>query len=512
MMGRHSKKRWRPIVSAILTLLSAMVVAAYLVVPGMWQWNRAEAKVEAKRIHQVDTVPGEVDGALVQRLRDTSASAQSAPIIITYHDISYNPSRYTVTPENFAAQMQLIHDAGWTTLTTDQLDGWLGGAPLPPHSVMITFDDGATGVWQYADPVLKRLDMHATAFIITGFVGTHAPYYMTWDQVTELANNGHWDIEAHTHLGHVQVPSDNEGNEGPFLNTVAWLPDQHRFETHEEYRLRVNRDLTECKHQFALHGLPEPKFFAYPFSAYRNDREGSGQPQASVVSLYRAGLLDDAEFIAVTAANVARGLIQRMDITADLSLDKFIRKIDLASPLDPPAAQPLSDVGGWSDEKQNEAAIDIANGIVTIGTDTGEKVIRNYAPARSAMWNDYTVSVDVGGFSLPADGSQAGISVLKPPGSAYEQEGRVDLTVYAHAYSIQGLVNIDRQPLVEADRHHVVIDVTDTQVVVTVDDAPPTVIDIPPHAARTVGGGMALYAFRRTDVNPSLTFTNLTIS
>ena len=118
-----------------------------------------------------------------------------------------------MTPENFAAQMQLIHDAGWTTLTTDQLDGWLDGEPLPPHSVMITFDDGATGVWQYADPVLKRLDMHATAFIITGFVGTHAPYYMTWDQITELHNNGRWDIEAHTHLGHVQVPSDNEGND-----------------------------------------------------------------------------------------------------------------------------------------------------------------------------------------------------------------------------------------------------------------------------------------------------------
>ena len=89
---------------------------------------------------------------------------------------------------------------------------------------MITFDDGATGVWQYADPVLKRLDMHAIAFIITGFVGTHAPYYMTWDQITELHNSGRWDMEAHTHLGHVQVPSDNNGNEGPFLTTGRGCP------------------------------------------------------------------------------------------------------------------------------------------------------------------------------------------------------------------------------------------------------------------------------------------------
>ena len=56
------------------------------------------------------------------------------------------------------------------------------------------------------------------------------------------------------------------------------------------------------------------------------------------------------------------------------------------------------------------------------------------------------------------------------------------------------------------------INVTDTQVAVFVDDAPPTVIPIPPHAARTVGGGIALYAFRHTDANPSLTFSNLTVS
>ena len=56
--------------------------------------------------------------------------------------------------------------------------------------------------------------MHATAFIITGFVGTHAPYYMTWDQITELQNSGRWDIEAHTHLGHVRCPADPTATRG----------------------------------------------------------------------------------------------------------------------------------------------------------------------------------------------------------------------------------------------------------------------------------------------------------
>ena len=47
----------------------------------------------------------------------------------------------------------------------------------------------------------------------------------------------------------------------------------------------------------------------------------SGPPASCPLwySLYQAGLLDHADVIAVTsAANVARGLNQRMDITADL--------------------------------------------------------------------------------------------------------------------------------------------------------------------------------------------------
>ena len=442
MTPQHRKSYRSLIISALLTILSTMVVAAYLILPGMWQLSHAEAQIEAKKPHQVDTAEQPVDTALVQQLSKATASSQAAPIIITYHDIGHNPSRYTVTSEAFAIQMRMIHDAGWTTLTANQLDDWLTGKPLPPHSVMITFDDGATGVWKYADPVLKRYGQHATAFIITGFVGTHAPYYMTWDQITELKNSGRWDIEAHTHLGHVQIPSDDAGHQGPFLNTIKWLVDQNRYETHDEYMTRVTGDLIECKHQFALHHLPEPRFFAYPFSAYRNDREGTGQPQQTVVSLYRAAMLDDAEFITTTSsANVSRGLVQRMDITADLTPDKFIHKIEKASPLDPPAAQPLSDIAGWSDERENETPLGIIDGtIVQIGTDPGEKVIRNYAPARTAMWSHYTVSADIGGLSLPAEGSQAGISVLKPPGSAYEQMGRVDVTVYADAYSIQGLI------------------------------------------------------------------------
>ena len=274
MNPKPRKKCWAPIYSVILTLLSTAVVAAYLILPGMWQWNRAAMRAEthgtSRPAVQVDTVSGPVDPALVAKLASLSTSPQAPPLILTYHDIGHTKDRYTVTPENFAVQMRMIHDAGWTTLTANDLSRWLAGEPMPPHGVFITFDDGTRGVWQYADPVLKRYGLHAMTFIITGFVATHAPYYMTWDQIHELQNSGRWDVEAHTHLGHVQVPSDANGHEGAFLTTAQWLPAQNRVQTDEEYYARVQGDLTECKHQFVLHNLPEPRFLAYPFSAHED--------------------------------------------------------------------------------------------------------------------------------------------------------------------------------------------------------------------------------------------------
>ena len=125
---------------------------------------------------------------------------------------------------------------------------------------MVTFDDGARGVWRFADPVLARFNQHAVAFIITGFVGTHEPYYMTWDEIADLHNSGRWDLEAHTHLGHVQVPSDSNGGQGPYLTTPEYLPAAEPGGDARGIPRPGLSDLTECKHQFALHNLPYPSF------------------------------------------------------------------------------------------------------------------------------------------------------------------------------------------------------------------------------------------------------------
>jgi hypothetical protein len=75
-------------------------------------------------------------------------------------------------------------------------------------TLSITFDDGYRDNFQVAAPILRKLDLPATFFVITGFIGTRTiapwerdlvrqPDWMTWDQIRSLASQG-FEIGCHT--------------------------------------------------------------------------------------------------------------------------------------------------------------------------------------------------------------------------------------------------------------------------------------------------------------------------
>jgi peptidoglycan/xylan/chitin deacetylase (PgdA/CDA1 family) len=81
------------------------------------------------------------------------------------------------------------------------------GEPLR-RELAITFDDGYRDNFEHAAPVLERLSLPATFFLVTQWMGTDVvPWWdgergvrhpwMTWDQVRELHRKG-FDLGAHT--------------------------------------------------------------------------------------------------------------------------------------------------------------------------------------------------------------------------------------------------------------------------------------------------------------------------
>ncbi len=515
--SRHSRgaRRFTRLRAILLGLPFIAAAVTYVVLPGAWQWQHAEALATTrdKVVAQVQTPQPASDPAVVARLAAASTGSQAAPIILTYHDIGHRNDKYTVSPEAFAAQMQLIHDAGWTTLSSAQIRAWVQGEPLPPHSVMITFDDGARGVWKYADPILARNNQRAAAFIITGFVGTHAPYYLTWGELAELQASGRWDLEAHTHLGHVRVASDANGGSEPFLTALQYLPDQHRTETQDEYRDRVVEDLSECKRQFLIHDLPEPSLFAFPFSAHDDDPGGTGILKSVVTSLYSAGMLDQADAVSVTTSDQrAQGNIARMDVTSDITPDVLADRLIAASPLEPVDAQPLSQgTGEWTTSAQQAAEVSIDDNRLVLDPGPGQDLSLQYARSRSAMWNTYTVAADIGTFEYSGDGTTTGLTVL-----VGDSRHEVQLNISSSAYQItQGYVTpteISSGELPPAPTYHAAISVNPDEVVVTIDGQ--TVATVPVHsdAPHETAGGISVSAHREHDSSPVPVISDLTIT
>lgn len=182
--------------------------------------------------------------------------------VLMYHrigrigpDLAPITQRLTVTPDDFAAQMRWLKRNGFHSVTQRQaFDALEHGAALPRRPIMITFDDGYRGVWANALPVLMRLHMHGTAYVITSRISNGDPSFLTWGQLHVLQKHG-VAIGSHT----VTHPD------------LTALSDAQAFAELRDSRRTLERHL----------GRPV-RWFAYP----------AGREDARIVGLvHRAGYL-----------------------------------------------------------------------------------------------------------------------------------------------------------------------------------------------------------------------------
>lgn len=124
--------------------------------------------------------------------------------ILMYHYVSElppNPDRYrrdlTVSPENFATQLQYLDDAGYHTVTlADLYLYWTQGYPLPEKPIALTFDDGYRDAYEIVFPMLLEHGFTGTFFVLATPAHFEQPEYLTWAQMKEMSDAG-MDIEAH---------------------------------------------------------------------------------------------------------------------------------------------------------------------------------------------------------------------------------------------------------------------------------------------------------------------------
>ena len=123
--------------------------------------------------------------------------------VLCYHRIrtilpndGENMKTYSVSPSQFAEQMETLYDNGFHTISPEQLYEYLvHEGKLPSKPILITFDDTREEQYRLGAAELKKYGFKGLFFIMT--VSIDRPGYMTKGQIKNLSDNG-YAIGAHS--------------------------------------------------------------------------------------------------------------------------------------------------------------------------------------------------------------------------------------------------------------------------------------------------------------------------
>ncbi len=111
--------------------------------------------------------------------------------VLTYHRIDdpdarpdLDPNLVSATPSQFACHMEHLAQHACAVTVDQVLNAVQHQTPLPPRSVLITFDDAYNDFLEHAWPTLKQLGLPAVMFVPTAFPSQ--PRRFWWDTVYQI--------------------------------------------------------------------------------------------------------------------------------------------------------------------------------------------------------------------------------------------------------------------------------------------------------------------------------------
>ncbi len=178
-----------------------------------------------------------------------SGGYQTVPVLAYYSFSENKPNKISITQDDFKAQMKYLKENNYHVIKLDQLLDFLDyKEQIPDKSVVITFDDGWSSVYDFATPILKKYGFPATFFIYTDFIGGGKA--MSWKQIKELSEAG-FDIQCQT-------------------KTHRNLATLKKKESFKEYFNSLEMEISYPKKLFKKKLNKECKCLAYPYGITNN--------------------------------------------------------------------------------------------------------------------------------------------------------------------------------------------------------------------------------------------------
>jgi peptidoglycan/xylan/chitin deacetylase (PgdA/CDA1 family) len=136
--------------------------------------------------------------------------ARRRGVILGYHGIAECPRKddlfmLQVTPGRFRSLLEMMLAAGFQFVTVAEFARRAAGGPPPAGLAAVSFDDAMRNNLTTAMPILRALEIPATVYVPTGWLGGESPWIgpcgdraiLTGEQVQALSQAG-WEIGAHT--------------------------------------------------------------------------------------------------------------------------------------------------------------------------------------------------------------------------------------------------------------------------------------------------------------------------
>lgn len=233
--------------------------------------------------------------------------------ILMYHHIVADGepiNGMTITASRFEEDMCWLSEHGYTTVLPREL---ASGEPLPEKPVLITFDDGYASNYNYAFPVLQRLDMKAAIAVVGVLVDSDCESFLTWDMCREMTQSGLIEIGSHSYNLH-----NLDERAGLYVEGTGNGIQRREGESREEFDARVLADLQRSIDEIEEQLDTPVTYLAYPF--------GVTEPWADEY-------ITEHFFLTVTtqegAANLSGGLydLPRRTVSMERPMDKCFRPI-----------------------------------------------------------------------------------------------------------------------------------------------------------------------------------------
>ena len=190
----------------------------------------------------------------ISLLRNRTRNRFKKPSIIFYYhriaEVKDDPCLLSVSLENFEKQLLYLKE-NYKIVSLRKLVAGLRMGKVDPGLVVITFDDGYADNYTNALPIIEKLKVPATFFVVAGKIGATQPFY--WDKKTDMKDQGR------------AITRDELINmvKSPFVEIGAHTMTHPRLS--ELTKKEQQYEVEECRRQLGYICKKPVTFFSYPF-------------------------------------------------------------------------------------------------------------------------------------------------------------------------------------------------------------------------------------------------------